>query len=417
MTATTDPKPDAAPVETADTWERRWPPLTYWAKVVVTVIATIWVMFAVRTVATILLLVVISLVLAVGAEPPVAWLTGRGLRRGHAVLVVLATVLVVIVGFLAILIPAAAQHIGSLSTDLPAYLSQLQARGGWVGDFLQRTQAVANVQTFLEKPPAELGTSVSVVLGIAGRVGAALLAFGTIIVLTVYFMLSLPGLRARAPMVFRPEIRDRVEPVIEQSLTRIGGYVAGNGVTSVVCAMVTAVALLLFGIPFAVPLAIWAGFADLIPVVGSYAGAIPAIVIGLFVSPLTGVLVAVYFVVYQQFENYFLVPRVMRGAVDLSPASVIVATLVGASLGGFVGALLALPIAATIKVMVIEIWLRDRVEEGDELARRHLRGIRRRARAERMDAEQTAKRRARRFNRLLPFRSSTPTPLETASKD
>jgi predicted PurR-regulated permease PerM len=417
VTATTNPIPEVPPTETGDTWERHWPPLTYWAKVVVTVIATIWVMFAVRTVATILLLVVISLVLAVGAEPPVAWLTGKGLRRGHAVLAVLATVLVAIAAFLAILIPAAAQHIGSLSTDLPAYLSQLQARGGWVGEFLQRTHAVAQVQTFLQKPPAEFGASVSVVLGIAGRVGAALLAFGTIIVLTVYFMLSLPGLRARAPMVFRPEIRERVEPVIEQSLTRIGGYVAGNGVTSVVCAMVTSVALLLMGIPFAVPLAIWAGFADLIPVVGSYAGAIPAIVVGLFVSPLTGALVAVYFVVYQQFENYFLVPRVMRGAVDLSPASVIVATLVGASLGGFVGALLALPIAATIKVVVIEIWLRDRVEEGDELARRHLRGIRRRASAERVDAEKTAKRRALWFKRLLSFRSSAPTPRETASKD
>jgi mannitol-specific phosphotransferase system IIBC component len=125
----------------------------------------------------------------------------------------------------------------------------------------------------------------------------------------------------------------------------------------------------------------------------------------------------VYFVVYQQFENYFLVPRVMRGAVDLSPASVIVATLVGASLGGFVGALLALPIAATIKVVVIEIWLRDRVEEGDELARRHLRGIRRQASVERAVAEQTAKRRALWFKRLLSFRSSAPTPRETASKD
>jgi predicted PurR-regulated permease PerM len=189
VTATTNLKPDVTPPEAVDTWERRWPPLTYWAKVVVTVIATIWVMFAVRSVATILLLVVISLVLAVGAEPPVAWLTAKGLRRGHAVLVVLATILVVIGGFLAILIPAAAQHIGSLSTDLPAYLTQLQARGGMVGEFLQRTQAVAKVQAFLEKPPGELGPSMSVLLGIAGRVGAAVLAFGTITVLTIYFML------------------------------------------------------------------------------------------------------------------------------------------------------------------------------------------------------------------------------------
>ncbi len=143
MPAAIDEAPDLAP---SDDWQRQWPPLIYWAKVVVVVIATIWVMFAVRTVATILLLVVISLVLAVGAEPPVAWLTGKGLRRGVAVLIVLGTVVVVLGAFLALFIPAAAAHIGSLSTDLPDYLSQLQARGGWVGEFLQRTQGVAKVQ-------------------------------------------------------------------------------------------------------------------------------------------------------------------------------------------------------------------------------------------------------------------------------
>ncbi len=398
-------------------WEDRWPPLLYWAKVVVVVIATIWVMFAVRTVATILLLVVISLVLAVGAEPPVAWLTRKGLGRGLAVFVVIATVLIVIGTFLALLIPVAAQHIGSLSTDLPDYLSQLQARGGWAGEFLQKTHGVEKVQAFLDEPPAQIGTSMSTLLGIAGRVGSALLALGTIAVLTVYFMLSMPGLRARAPMLFRPENRERVEPVIEQSLTRIGGYVAGNGVTSVVCAMCTAVALLAMQVPFAIPLAIWAGFADLIPVVGSYAGALPAIVIALFVSPGTGLLVAIFFVAYQQFENYVIVPRVMRGAVDLSPASVIVATLIGASLGGFVGALLALPIAATIKVIVVEVWLQDRVEEGDELARHHMRRIRRRAHKDEAEATETAARRARWFGRMLPFRSDTPREREHADQN
>jgi predicted PurR-regulated permease PerM len=373
----------------------------------VTVVATVWVMFAIRTVAAILLLVAISLVLAVGAEPAVAWLTRKGLRRGTAVFVILATVLVVFGLFLALVVPAAARHIGTLSTDLPAYLSQLQARGGWVGSFLARTQAVAKVQAFLDEPPAQIGNSMSTLLGVAGKVGTALVGLGTTAVLTVYFMLSLPGLRSRAPILFRPEIRDRMEPVIEQSIARIGGYVAGNGVTSLACAMITAVALLVLNVPFAIPLAIWAGFADLIPVVGSYAGAIPAIVVAFLVSPLAGLAVAVFFVVYQQFENYVLVPRVMRGAVDLSPASVIVATLIGASLAGFVGALLALPVAATIKVLVIEVWLQDRVEEGDDLARHHLRRVRRRARAERESANGPV----RWFHRLLPTRTTeTPSP-------
>ena len=115
--------------------------------------------------------------------------------------------------------------------------------------------------------------------------------------------------------------------------------------------------------------------------VGSYAGAIPAIVIAFFVSPMTGLLTAVFFIAYQQFENYVLVPRVMKNAVHLSFAAVIVSTLIGGTLAGFAGALLALPVAATIKVLVIEIWLKDRVSEGDALARKNLRDIQRRERA------------------------------------
>jgi predicted PurR-regulated permease PerM len=120
------------------------------------------------------------------------------------------------------------------------------------------------------------------------------------------------------------------------------------------------VALLVLQVPFAVPLGMWAGVADLIPMVGAYLGAAPAVVIGLINSPVQGIVVLAYFVVYQQFENYVLAPRVMRQAVDLSPAAVIISTLVGGSLLGFAGALLALPIAATLKVVLTEVWLRPR---------------------------------------------------------
>ena len=141
-----------------------------------------------------------------------------------------------------------------------------------------------------------------------------------------------------------------------------------------------------------------------IPVVGSYAGAISAIVVAVFVSPLTGLLVAVYFVVvYQQFEDYVLVPRVIRGAVNLSPASVIVATLDRRVLGGFVGALLALPLAATIKVVVVEIWLGIAWRKAcDDLARRHLpaSGV---AKAGRSRNAKTAERRAGRCRPMVPF--------------
>jgi predicted PurR-regulated permease PerM len=157
---------------------------------------------------------------------------------------------------------------------------------------------------------------------------------------------------------------------MDQSIHRIGGYVAGILTTASIAgvsALVFFTILNVFGVgvPFAVPLAVWAAIAGLIPAVGAYIGAAPAVIVGFFTSGLTGVLMLVYFIVYQQIENYAIQPRIMRDAVNLSPAAVIVSTLVFGSLGGFAGAMLALPLAATIKVVLVELFLRDRVAEGD----------------------------------------------------
>jgi predicted PurR-regulated permease PerM len=365
-----------------DPWEARWPPLAYWVKVVAVVVATFWVMMAIRTVAEILLLLTVSLVLAVGMDPLVVWLAERlGTSRRRVVVVLGAAFAALVVLFAVLVVPSAIRQLGSLSNDLPAYLARVQAQGGWVGSFLQRTQGIAKAQAFLQDLPGRLGGSFRTVLGVAGRVGAAVLGVATVFVLTGYFAVALPRLRERAMVLLRPEVRERAEPVIELALVRIGGYVAGNAITSGICALAVTIGLIALRVPFAIPLGIWAGFADLIPMVGSYAGAIPAIVIAFFVSPVTGLLTAGFFIAYQQFENYVLVPRVMRNAVHLSFAAVIVSTLIGGTLAGFAGALLALPVAATTKVIVIEIWLKDRVRDGDELARENLRDIQRRDRA------------------------------------
>jgi predicted PurR-regulated permease PerM len=347
-------------------------------KVVAIVVATFWIMMGIKAVADILLLVAVSLVLAVGMDPLIVWLSAKmGISRGRVVLVLGAAVGAIVILFVVLVVPAAIRQLGNLSNDLPAYLSRVQSEGGWAGNFLDRTQGIAKAQAFLQGLPDRLGGSFGTVLGIAGRVGTAILGVATVFVLTGYFMVALPRLRERATVLLRPEVRERAEPVIELALVRIGGYVAGNAITSGICALAVTIGLVVLRVPFAIPLGIWAGFADLIPMVGSYAGAIPAIVIAFFVSPMTGLLTILFFVAYQQFENYVLVPRVMRNAVHLSIAAVIVSTLIGATLAGFAGALLALPVAATIKVIVIEIWLKGRAREGDALARKNLREIQR----------------------------------------
>ena len=137
---------------------------------------------------------------------------------------------------------------------------------------------------------------------------------------------------------------------------------SGNIAVSIIAGVASFVFLRIFGIPFAAALAIWVAITDLIPTVGATLGALAAVIVAFFSSVADGIATVAYFLVYQQVENYLIVPRVMRKAVDLSPAAVIVSVLIGGSLAGFAGALLALPLAAAAKVVVRDVWLRPRVE-------------------------------------------------------
>jgi predicted PurR-regulated permease PerM len=295
------------------------------------------------------------------------------------------------------------RQIGELADDIPSYVQRLGERDDALGRYFRDTDVAERLQDFVADLPSKITSSFGTIVGVAGRVTSAIFNLVTVGILAVYFMLSLPRLRRTASMVFpKGETRERGEVVMDQAVSRIGGYVAGNLVTSVICAVSALVAFSILGlfglgIPFAVPLALWAGIADLIPAVGAYLGAFPAVVVGFFQSPLTGVLLLVYFLAYQQFENYVIVPRVMRNAVNLSPAAVIISTLIFGSLAGFAGALLALPAAATIKVVILEVFLRERVAGGDVAAIEALEEHER----EQAEAEEEALARARARTRFL----------------
>lgn len=350
-----------------------WPPLRYWASVTSVVVLVLLAAALVRSALEALLLVVIALVLAVGAEPAIAGLTRRDVPRGAAVALVLAGLILAAGSFAVLVAPPLIRQASGLGADVPTYLSGLEARDDWLGTTLRANHVADHVRTFIEDLPRTAGRSFGTVLGVAGRIGGLVFGAVTVAVLTVSFMLAMPRMRTTAPILVRPHHRRQATRVIDSSIERIGGYVMGNAITSAVCGIASLLALLALGIPFAVPLALWAGLADLVPVVGAFVGAAPAVIVAFVASPARGILTLLFFIVYQQVENYVLVPRVMAGAVKLSPAAVIIATLVGGSLAGLAGALLALPVAATLKVVLVEVWLRDRVRAGDGLAREQLR--------------------------------------------
>ncbi|HVQ94133.1 MAG TPA: AI-2E family transporter [Mycobacteriales bacterium] len=353
VTGGADPGP---PAQTAPVW----PPMAYWVRATLVVVATLAVVMAARRVAHVLLLVVLAFVLAVGMDPPVRWLGRFRLRRGWAVAVIFTGLAAFLALFVVLLVPPLVREVRQFADAAPGYLADLQARQDWIGNAARHANVSAKAQQFITDLPGRIGDSFDTVIGLAGTVLGRVFDLFTVAILSIYFMLALPRLRRTVAGLTRPARRDQVDRLLQRSLEKIGGYVSGNLITSAVCGIATVAALLALQVPYAVPLGMWAGVADLIPQVGAYAGAIPAVLVGLARGPGYGLGVVLYFIAYQQFENYVLAPRVYRNSIDLSPAAVIVSSLIGGTLAGFAGALLALPVAATIKVVIADVLLANR---------------------------------------------------------
>jgi len=360
-----------------ETWRDRWPPMSYWVRWTLTVAAASAVLTALWSVINIVVLVVMAAVLAIGLDPAVRSMERRGQSRGRAVTIIFLGVLAAVVLFAALVIPRLVTQVGELADDIPGAVEDIAERDDAIGRYFQENDVADKLQTFVKNLPKKITNSFGTIVGVAGQVGSVIFSVVTVAILTIYFMLSLPRMRRTAAIAFAPDTRERAEDVMDQTISRIGGYVAGILTTASIagtCALVffTILGLLGFGIPFAVPLAVFSGLLGLIPAVGAYIGAAPAVIVGFFQSGPTGIVILIYFIVYQQVENYVIQPRIMKNAVNLSPAAVIISTLVFGSLAGFAGAVLALPAAATIKVVIVELFLRGRVAEGDAVAKEKL---------------------------------------------
>jgi len=194
------------------------------------------------------------------------------------------------------------------------------------------------------------------VLGLTSQVFGALIYFLTVLVFTVYFLLDLPRLRREVVRVFTVDRRERYAAVVEIMVTKVGDYMIGRLLIASVGGLVAFVGLEAFHVPYPLPLAILIGLFDLIPLIGHPIGAALAVVVAVVTKGLwpTTVLLAVFFIVYQQAENYLIAPRILRHSVDISAVAVLLAALVGATVLGIVGALVAIPLAAAVKVVLAQ---------------------------------------------------------------
>lgn len=331
-------------------------------RVVFAVAGALLLLYSLYILRSVLVLVFVAAFLAVGIDPAVSKLEARGLKRGAAVALIIAGIVVFIVGFFAAVVPPLVTQVTSFATDLPEYVQDIAESNPRIRDYVRDNDVAEKLREATEDAPAKIAGSIGGVLGVAGSVLSSIFRVVTIIVLTIYFSSSLARIREGGLMLVPRSKRARVKELLDPILEKIGGYIAGNIIISLIAGSLAFIFLTIAGVPFPVALALWVAIADLLPLVGATLGAIPAVIVAFFVSAPVGLAALVYFVLYQQVENYLIAPRVMTKAVDLSPAAVLLAALSGAALLGFVGALMAIPAAAAVKLIVYEV-VHPHVEE------------------------------------------------------
>jgi predicted PurR-regulated permease PerM len=316
-----------------------------------------WLATNIAAIGSTLMLIVVSLFLAAGLNPAVSFFERRGLRRSHAVLVVIACVLVAVVLFLVAIVPVITDQVRSITDQAPDWLDRLQ-NNQTVQDLDDEYDVIDKIRSYVTG-----GDFASTLFG--GALGIGLAVLGAlfngfiVLVLTLYFVSSLDSTKAALYRLAPASRRERVTLLGNRIFDSIGGYVSGAFIVAMCAGLSSLVFLFVVGLgKYAVALAFVVAILDVIPMIGATIGAVIVTAIAFAEDPKIGLACIVFYVIYQQLENYVIYPRVMSKSVDIPGAVTVIAALVGAALLGVVGALLAIPTAAAILLLTREVFVR-----------------------------------------------------------
>jgi predicted PurR-regulated permease PerM len=309
---------------------------------------------AVIAVSQVLVLITVALFLAIGLEPVVSWLVRPWFPRWAAVTAVFVAAIGLLAGFLAAAIPPLVTQGSALVHNAPDYVEHLAQRYPLIDTLNTRFHLQDRAQQGLGSDPSKLAGGV---LG-AGRLVFSIVS-GTVIVavLTGYFMANFAQVRASIYRLFPRSRRPRAILIGDEIFVKVGGYILGNLVISVITAVLTFIWLLIFDVPYPLLLAVLVAVLDLIPVVGSTLAGIIVALVALTVSLPVTVATIIFFIVLRLFEDYVLVPRIIGATVRVPAIVTVVSVLLGGALLGIVGALLAIPVAAAVLLIISETVL------------------------------------------------------------
>jgi predicted PurR-regulated permease PerM len=328
------------------------------AVLLVGVAVVLWIVWVSRRV---LVWTFVSAFLAVALSPAVDSLQRHGLhRRGGAAAVVYLVMLLVIAGLGALFIPTLVSQVNDLVDAAPGYVHDLTAGRGPLGFLETKYHVVERVQDAVKgNGSGRLAGGATAALDVTRSVVTFVAAVVTILFMTFFMLLEGPAWRDRFIALLPSKAQPRAHHVAQEIARTIGGYVTGNLLISLIAGFFTTIVLLLMGVPFALALGLLVAILDLIPLAGATLGAIIVTLVALTHSLTAAIVVAVFFIVYQQLENHLLQPIVYGRTVQLSPLAILVSVLIGAEVAGIIGALGAIPVAGTIQIIISD-WLQHR---------------------------------------------------------
>lgn len=302
----------------------------------------------------VIVLVIIATVIAMALAPMVGWLVRHRLRRGVAVFLVVLLALGVILGLIGAVVTPLASETTKFINTLPNFVANLNESHTFQ-NFDNKFQVVQRVQELSNQLPGKIFGITGGAVGVAGS--AFSFAANLFVVLTLVFFLLLDGPAVWKQFIafLKPRSAARADRIGTKVARAVGGYVTGNLLISVVAGIVAFTAMSILSIPFALPLAIFVAIFDLIPLVGAAIATVLIAVVALSQSVVAAIAIVVIMVIYQQIEGNVIQPMVYSRTVNLSPLWILVASLIGATLGGIIGILLAIPAAATVQIVAVEL--------------------------------------------------------------
>ena len=312
---------------------------------------------ALASASAVFILIIISLFLAAGLNPAVLFFQNRGLKRGASVGAVMGLVLLFVAAFIAIAAPPLIDQGNQLVNNAPQLVKDLN-NNAFINDLNIRYGVIDSLQTRVDsviKDGQFAITAFGGVIGVGKAVVSGLVSTFTILVLTLYFLAALPQV-VQISLRFVPATRrDRVSKLTNAIIARVGSFVGGQGIIAILAALFILIMGLIIGMPYTAPLAMVVLVCGFIPLVGHFIGMSIVTLVSLTKSPTTALVALGSYIIYVQIENYVITPKIMRKSLAIPGLVTIIAALLGTSLLGLIGGLLAVPIAAAVLLIIDEV--------------------------------------------------------------